>query len=138
MSAYRKFSRPVMVAIIRRATGEDGKARCERCGLWVKKRSEYEIDHVLAERMRPEADKCRPLVAADGQLLCTAVCHPEKTGDDVGYIAEAKRREAYHLGIAKPGKKFRRWPPMKRAWRARAAGASEIARRYGMAQEPQG
>jgi hypothetical protein len=100
-------------AIEARATDEGGRVRCERCGLWCKSRREFEIDHILAERMRPEADKLRKLVAADGQLLCKSLCHPAKTKEDVGAIATAKRRE--------------RKAPLKVAF-----GKTRLAREYGL------
>jgi hypothetical protein len=112
MNAYRVFSPALKAAIELRATDEGGRVRCERCGLWCKSRREFEIDHVLAERMRPEADKLRKLVPADGQLLCKAVCHPAKTKEDVGAIAGAKRRE--------------RKAPL------RIAGPTQIQRRFGL------
>jgi uncharacterized C2H2 Zn-finger protein len=89
----REFPAEVVLEIERRATDETEKVRCERCGVWVKSRQDYQIDHVIAEGIRPAADKGRRLTAADGQLLC-ALCHPPKTREDVGDIARAKRREA--------------------------------------------
>ena len=95
----RPFPREVQAVIIWRATDADGKVKCERCGAWMKSRAYYEIDHVISEGVRPEADKKRKLTAADGQLLCRAVCHAAKTEDDKGAIAKAKRLEA---GEARP------------------------------------
>jgi hypothetical protein len=112
VSAYRTFSDTLKRAIERRATDGAGRVNCERCGLWVKSRRDFEIDHVIAERMRPDADKRRKLVAADGQLLCVAVCHPTKTREDVGLIATCKRRE--------------RKAPL------RIAGQTQIQRRFGL------
>jgi hypothetical protein len=113
MNAYRVFPLALKLAIEARATDEGGRVRCERCGVWCKSRRYFEIDHVIAERMRPEADKLRKLVAADGQLLCKAVCHPAKTREDVGAIAICKRRE--------------RKAPLKVAF-----GKPRIAREYGL------
>jgi uncharacterized C2H2 Zn-finger protein len=112
MRAFRReFWIADQVAIIQRATDEDGKIKCERCGAWMKSRKDYEIDHVLAEGMRPEADKKRKLTRADGQLLCVAVCHPEKTRLDKQAISEACRRAAYGIRAERPGKqKIRRRP----------------------------
>jgi len=111
VNSYRLFPRAVKKQIIARAT-IDGRVTCERCGAWCKTRKDFEIDHVIAERMRPEADKKRNLRAADGQLLCTAVCHRAKTAKDKGFIAEAKRREARHPVVT--------------------AGKTSIQRRFGL------
>ena len=127
----REFSVADLVAIVSRATDAAGLIHCERCGAWCPKRKDYEVDHVVAEGLRPAADKKRKLVAADGQLLCTAVCHPQKTRADKGYIAEGKRREAAALGL-RPSKRWDWWrndrrqkPPLKVA-----AGVPGIARRF--------
>jgi hypothetical protein len=89
----QEFSDGVMLEIIRRATDQDEKTRCENCGLWVKSRNEFEIDHTLSEGMRPLGETMRPrLTAKDGQLLCLT-CHDEKTNDDSQQRSKAKRRE---------------------------------------------
>ena len=127
----REFSIADQLAIITRATDGAGRIHCEGCGVWVKHRKDYEIDHILAEGMRPEADRKRKLVPADGQLLCIAVCHPEKTRGDKQNIHEAKRRAAYGLGVMRPGKRQVWWrqgkdqkPPLQTA-----PGAPGLARR---------
>jgi hypothetical protein len=122
-----EFTVPVQVAIVTRASDSSWRIHCERCGRWCPKRADYEIDHVRAEGMRPIGEKPRKLTAADGQLLCTAVCHPEKTKADKGAIAEAKRREAYHWGLTKKRQRKKR---EKRPLMRVAAGKCEIARRY--------
>ena len=110
MKAFRReFSVPIEVEIIRRATDANGRIHCEGCGIWLKSRKDYEIDHVVAEGVRPAWRKTKKLTAADGQLLCKAACHRAKTGRDVGEIAKAKRLEAKR-------------PP--------ASGEPEIMRRY--------
>lgn len=98
----REFDASVLIAILRRATDSSGAVHCERCGAWCPKRSDFEIDHIISEGIRPEADKRRKLRPADGQLLCKAVCHRDKTRRDDGAIAEAKRREARHV-LTAPG-----------------------------------
>jgi hypothetical protein len=127
----REFSQSDRIAIVRRATDSSGRIHCSRCGAWVKRRADYQIDHVLAEGMRPAADLKRKLTPADGQLLCVAVCHPRKTTEDKGEIAEAKRREAAELGLRTPRRKIG-WgrekadrPPLKVA-----NGPPAMARRY--------
>lgn len=112
MSGYRKFSVAVQIAIVNRASDSSWRIHCERCGKWCRKRADYQIDHVIPEGMRPLEDKKRALTAADGQLLCLD-CHDLKTDKDKGEIALAVRREAYSLGIDKPGKKKIRTRPRK-------------------------
>jgi len=110
MKTYRrKFPPEVAAEIVRRATDNDGKIRCSVCGIWLKSSRNYEIDHIQAEGVVPPWRKARRLTAKDGQLLCKAVCHKEKTSNDQALIAEAKRREAKNLTLA---------------------GQPEIARRY--------
>jgi hypothetical protein len=125
----REFSIGVQLEIVRRATDADGRLKCEKCGAWLLKRADYEIDHVISEGIRPAADKKRRLTAADGQLLCTAICHPDKTSRDDGDIAEAKRREAVELGLEAPGKAK---IPVKEKWTRPlrvAAGQPALMRR---------
>jgi hypothetical protein len=126
----REFSQSDKIAIRGRATDSSGRVHCERCGRWCPKRADYQIDHVLAEGMRPLADLTRKLTPADGQLLCVAVCHPGKTADDVGSISEAKRREAAALSIKRPSRAYLPRPP-KPPLKV-AAGKPRIAREYGL------
>ena len=130
---YRKFSARACLDIVACATDSQGRIHCERCGRWCPKRADYEIDHVIPEGMRPPADKARKLVAADGQLLCTAQCHPDKTDKDKAEIALAVRREAYAAGVDRPGKKKLRSKPRKerRPYRP-IVGKPRIAREYGL------
>jgi len=130
-SDRREFSLGVQLEIVRRATDEDGRVHCERCGAWLKSRKNFEIDHVISEGIRPAADKQRRLTAADGQLLCAAVCHKEKTELDKGVQAEAKRREAKAAGLEAPGKqkipgREKKAKPLTKV----AAGPPGIARRF--------
>jgi uncharacterized C2H2 Zn-finger protein len=128
----REFTVADLVAIVTRATDEAGLIHCERCGAWCKRRADYEIDHIIAEGMRPKADKKRKLTPADGQLLCVAVCHPPKTKRDKEDINEAKRREARSLLLVRPGRRKAWWrhgkdqkPPVKIA-----NGPPGMARRF--------
>jgi hypothetical protein len=130
-AARREFSVSDQVAIIRRATDPSGRIHCEGCGVWCRKRKDYQIDHILAEGMRPAADRKRKLTRAEGQLLCVALCHPKKTRRDKMNIAGAKRTEAAALGLVRPGKRKLWWrhgkdqkPPLKVA-----AGVPALSRR---------
>jgi HNH endonuclease len=128
MTNRREFSVALQIAIQTRARDSSWRIHCEGCGKWCAKRADYHIDHVIPEGML--ADKARALVAADGQLLCVD-CHDIKTDKDKAAIGLAKRREAYHLGIEKPGKKKLRTRPRKERQPYRpAVGQSQVARRY--------
>lgn len=101
MGIRRAFTRDQREAIRLRATDETGTIRCENCG-GALKAGQYEIDHIIAEALRPEADKARKLTIADGQLLGTLCCHrgPDgKTAKDVAQIAKAKAQSQVHRGI---------------------------------------
>lgn len=131
MTHRQEFSVAVALAITHRATDSSGRIHCEGCGIWVKSRKDYEIDHILSEGMRSAADKKRKLRAVDGRLLCVALCHKAKTKVDKGDQAEAKRREAASLGIRRPGKSQipgHEKPPRKPL--KIATGAVGMARRY--------
>lgn len=104
----RNFTRNQREQIVERAKDADGTIRCEKCGLAVKP-GQFEIDHILAEALRPEADKQKPITIAEGQLLGIDCCHRGergKTNDDVKKIAKAKRQNAKHLGITTPKQKI--------------------------------
>jgi hypothetical protein len=125
---YRPFPADVKVAIVNRAARK-GRIHCEGCGEVMLFRRQWEIDHIIAEAVRPDADKKRRLTPADGMLLCKAKCHrgPEgKTREDVGLIAKAKRREAAHLGVRKKIRRPKEKPPLTKV----ARGAPEIVRRF--------
>lgn len=105
----REFTSDQRAQIVARATDAAGTIRCERCQL-AQKTGSFEIDHIIAEGMRPDADKKVKLTIADGQLLGKDCCHrgeDGKTNDDVAKIAKAKRREAKHLGIKRPAGKLK-------------------------------
>ena len=130
MTDRREFSVDCQVAIIRRATDADGRVHCERCGIWCKRRADFEIDHILSEGLRSAADKKRKLKPADGQLLCRAVCHKAKTAVDKAVQGEAKRREAASLGVQRPGKaKIARPEKKERKTVKIAPGPPGLARR---------
>lgn len=129
----RNFTLADRIAIVGRASDPAGRVHCERCGAWCRKRADYEIDHVVPEGMRPAADLTRKLTPADGQLLCVALCHPQKTRADKGDIGKAKRLESAELGVKPPPRRKINWgheredkPPLKVA-----AGKPRLAREYG-------
>jgi hypothetical protein len=109
------FSAASARAIVARATDEHGRVWCERCGVECPTRADYEIDHCLAEGARGANDNRPALTAEDGKLLCIP-CHDKKTRRDIAEIAKTKRLEGKHRPID--------------------SGPSEIARRYGIRQEP--
>ncbi len=87
------------VAMIKRAMTGTGQILCEGCGLNVTGKV-IEFDHVIAEAL--VLDKSVALTIADGLVLGRDCCHRApggKTAHDLADIAEAKRREARHLGI---------------------------------------
>ena len=88
--ARKEFSKSVKVAVIKRAT-KDGIVFCEGCGALAKK---WEIDHITPDGLLGEP------TLENAKLLCQ-LCHGEKTKKDVKNIAQAKRREAKHLGVRK-------------------------------------
>jgi hypothetical protein len=91
----REFPRDVYAQIVRRAMLPTGEIACEGCGLVLGKRP-YHVDHTIPDALF--LDKSRKLTAADGKCLGVECCHAPKTKVDVTNIAEAKRREAKHLG----------------------------------------
>lgn len=103
------FSAPVVREIEARAAG-----RCERCGADCPARADYEIDHTVAEGVRPANDNRAPLTADDGQLLCLK-CHAKKTRRDRFEIDKTDRMGKRHRIVG--------------------AGQTELARRYGVKQE---
>jgi hypothetical protein len=100
MATRREFTRNQREEIVDRAK-RDGLICCEGCGL-VLAGKPYEIDHIIPEALRPEADKRKPLTIAEGQLLGKDCCHrgeDGKTKADQAQIAKSKRQNAKHLGI---------------------------------------
>lgn len=89
----RNFTRNQKEQIVERARDAEDVVRCERCHLALKLGA-WEIDHIIAEALRPEADKQRKITIAEGQLLGSC-CHrgeDGKTNRDVTQIAKAKRQ----------------------------------------------
>jgi len=97
--ARREFPKEIYAQIVRRAIQPSGEIACEGCGLVLGKKP-YHVDHTIADALF--LDKTRKLTADDGKLLGVECCHAPKTKIDVKNIAEAKRREAKHLGIKRP------------------------------------
>jgi hypothetical protein len=129
----REFTVADRIAIVGRASAAGGRIHCEQCGAWCRKKADYQIDHVIPEGMRPDADLARKLTPADGRLLCVAVCHPRKTAEDKGDIGKVKRLEAAELGVTTPPRRKINWgherepkSPLKVA-----AGKPRLAREYG-------
>lgn len=90
--ARREFTRNQKEQIVERSKNALGQKCCERCGL-VLDGKPHEIDHIIPEALRPEADKKAKLTIAEGQLLGKC-CHrgeDGKTNKDVTQIAKAKR-----------------------------------------------
>ena len=97
----RNFTRNQREQIIERSKNAAGQICCEGCKqvLGLKK---YEIDHIIAEALRPEADKQRKITITEGQLLGLC-CHrgeAGKTNADVAKIAKAKRQYDNKHGLA--------------------------------------
>lgn len=89
----RNFTRAQKEQIVERAR-VDGVVRCDGCRLALKPGS-WEIDHIIAEALRPEADKQKKITIAEGQLLGKDCCHrgeDGKTNADVKKIAKGKRQ----------------------------------------------
>lgn len=99
----RNFTRNQKEQIVERAR-RDGLVHCEKCGLALKPGA-WEIDHIIAEALRPEADKQKPITIAEGQLLGKDCCHrgeDGKTNQDVKAIAKGKRQYDRANGIKRP------------------------------------
>ncbi|MBB3521102.1 hypothetical protein [Rhizobium sp. BK456] len=104
----REFTRNQKEQIVERSKDHLGRICCERCKL-VLAGKPYDIDHIIAEALRPEADKQRKITIAEGQLLCFC-CHrgeDGKTNKDVTAIAKAKRVYNRANGIKSPKQKIR-------------------------------
>ena len=108
------FSKASKRMIERRATDMTGRMWCEECGAECLSRADFEIDHIVAEGVRPANDNRPALTADDGKLLCLK-CHDKKTRRDVNEIARAKRLQKEHRVVGR--------------------GQTQIARRFGIKQE---
>lgn len=107
MAKRREFTRNQREEIVERSKRGGKDIRCEGCGQ-VLGAKPYEIDHIIAEALRPEADKQKRLTIAEGQLLGKC-CHrgaDGKTNKDVNAIAEAKRRYDRANGLKRPKQKI--------------------------------
>lgn len=107
MATRRNFTRNQKEQIVERAK-RDGVVHCEKCDLALKPGA-WEIDHIIAEGLRPEADKQKPITIAEGQLLGTDCCHrgeDGKTNKDVKAIAKGKRQYDRANGLRKPAGKL--------------------------------
>lgn len=102
--ARREFTPAQKRQIVERSKNERGEICCERCKL-VLGGKPHEIDHVIAEGLRPEADKLKPITIAEGQLLGRDCCHrgaDGKTNQDVKAIAKSNRQFDRAHGITQP------------------------------------
>ena len=107
----RNFTQKQKEQIVERSK-RDGKICCERCGL-VLDGKPHEVDHIIAEALRPEADKQKPITIAEGQLLGKACCHrgvDGKTNQDIKAIAHAKRVYNRANGLKQSAGKLRGAP----------------------------
>ena len=125
MWARREFTRAQKVVMLKHAMDGQGRIHCQGCGLNISGKA-IEFDHVIPEALI--LDKTRELSADDGRVLGRDCCHRApgaKTAQDLAVIAEAKRREARHLGIKPlPSRGFRRPAPQLRASRPLAKPAA--------------
>lgn len=106
MASRRNFTRNQREEIIERSKNERGEICCERCKL-VLAGKPYEIDHIIAEGLRPEADKQKKITVAEGWLLGKECCHrgeDGKTSKDQTAIAKAKRQYDKDAGAVAPSK----------------------------------
>ena len=86
--ARREFPKAIKVAAIKRAT-RDGQTYCEGCGALAKR---WQIDHMRADGLLGDP------TLENAQLLGEC-CYGPKNAADTTAIAQAKRREAKHLGV---------------------------------------
>lgn len=107
----REFPTAVRVAVIKRASDDQGRIYCEGCGALVKR---FQIDHV-----RPDGLLGEPTLE-NAQLLGEC-CFAPKNAKDTTDIARAKRRQAKDMGAKKPSS---RPIPGSRAsgWRHKLSG----------------
>ena len=91
----REFPTRIKVAVIKRAT-VDNVIFCEKCGALAKR---FQIDHI-----RPDAMLGEP-VLENAMLICEP-CYGVKNPQDTRQAAHAKRREAKHIGAARPKQKI--------------------------------
>ena len=125
MQRRREFTRAQKVAMLKRAMDGASCIRCEGCGLNISGKV-IEFDHTIPEGL--VLDKERDLDLTDGRVLGRDCCHRApgaKTARDIAAIAEAKRREARHLGIKRlTSRGFLKAPPQRPASRPLAKPAA--------------
>jgi len=97
----QEFPEKIRDIIVERSRDEKGRICCEGCGLVLGKKP-YEIDHILEEGLRSEADRKRKLTPADGQLLGTDCCHKAKTKARVKMMRKADRQRKRDNGAKLP------------------------------------
>ena len=93
--ARREFSRKVKAAAIARAAGHCENVKCRA----VLKPREGEVDHILPDILGGEP------ILANAQVLC-AVCHVEKTGNDIRRTRKADRQRDKASGAIRPAGKL--------------------------------
>ncbi len=109
MVKRREFSPTQRREIVNRSKNADGQICCEGCGL-VLAGKPYEIDHLIPEGLRPDADKKRKLTIAEGQLLGKDCCHrgeDGKTKKDQKQIAKSNRQFDKSQGLKAPKQSIR-------------------------------
>ncbi|OHV81661.1 hypothetical protein [Rhizobium sp. LCM 4573] len=100
----REFTPTQRREIVTRAKRGGRFIHCEGCGQ-VLGAKRYEIDHIIPEGLRPEADKQRKITIAEGQLLGTECCHRGengKTKKDQRQIAKSNRQFDKSQGLKRP------------------------------------
>lgn len=119
--ARREFPTSVKVAVIKRST-RDGVTYCEKCKAIAKR---WQIDHV-----NPDGLTGKPVIE-NAMLICKP-CYSVKNPADTRVIAQAKRREARHVGAVQPKAPIqsRGFPKKPRPEKIAAAGASNLMRRF--------
>lgn len=110
----REFNARTRAKAFERAAG-----KCEDCGAKLSL-GKYQFDHDNPDGLtgEPTLENC--------VVRCTP-CHAEKTKHDVARIAQAKRREARHLGFKAPKRPIQS-APFAKAEPARRASTSLLKR----------
>ncbi|MEV5054633.1 hypothetical protein MRBLRH13_000214 [Agrobacterium radiobacter] len=104
----REFTPTQRREIVSRSKNADGFICCEGCGQ-VLGAKPYEIDHIIPEGLRPEADKQRKITIVEGQLLGKDCCHRGengKTKKDQKQIAKSNRQFDSSQGLKRPKQKI--------------------------------
>ena len=104
--ARREFTPTQRREIVTRSKRGGRFIHCEGCSQ-VLGAKPYEIDHIIPEGLRPEADKQRKITIAEGQLLGKECCHrgeKGKTKKDQQQIAKSNRQFDKSQGLKLPKK----------------------------------